>query len=44
MSCDNSSSSSSSNFFQSQRSLKSQLKQKQSMLMIIFTRNREEAK
>ena len=39
-----SSSSSSSNLFQSQRSLKSQLKQKQSMLTIIFTGNREEAK
>ena len=38
------SSSSSSNLFQSQRSLKSQLKQKQSMLTIIFTGNREEAK
>ena len=37
-------SSSSSNLFQSQRSLKSQLKQKQSMLTIIFTGNREEAK
>ena len=35
---------SSSNLFQSQRSLKSQLKQKQSMLTIIFTGNREEAK
>ena len=33
-----------SNLFQSQRSLKSQLKQKQSMLTIIFTGNREEAK
>ena len=30
--------------FQSQRSLKSQLKQKQSMLTIIFTGNRGEAK
>ena len=38
------SSSSSSNLFQSQRSLKSQLKQKQSMLTIVFTGNREEAK
>ena len=36
-----SSSSSSSNLFQSQRSLKSQLKQKQSMLTIIFTGNRK---
>ena len=36
--------SSSSSLFQSQRSLKSQLKQKQSMLTIIFTGNKEEAK
>ena len=42
--CVSSSSSSSSNLFQSQRSLKSQLKQKQSMLTIIFAGNREEAK
>ena len=38
------SSSSSSSLFQSQRSLKSQLNRKRSMLTIIFTGNREEAK
>ena len=38
------SSSSSSSLFQSQRSLKSQLNRKQSMLTIISTGNREEAK
>ena len=35
---------SSSSLFQSQRSLKSQLNRKQSMLTIISTGNREEAK
>ena len=35
---------SSSNLFQSQRSLKSQLNRQQSMLTIVFTGNREEAK
>ena len=36
-------SSSSSSLFQSQRSLKSQLNRKQSMLTIVSTNNREEA-
>ena len=43
-SANSSNSSSSSSLFQSQRSLKSQLNRKQSMLTIISTGNREEAK